>query len=397
MSLIINHLSSLITEHQDSILEWFHTAYKGRIPSFYSSVDLRHSGRKLVPVDTNLFPAGFNNLDEAGMARATVAASTFLTQYFPEASRLLLIPENHTRNLHYLDNVHTLKTILEQTGKEVVLGSVEAEEALTLTSHSGYELHVAPLHKQGDRLETKAGFNPDVVVINNDLTAGVPELLTDIAQPIIPSPQHGWHIRRKSAHFAAYDQVVRAFSEQFSFDPFLISTIFRQCGMVNFKERLGIECVALGVENVLHTLRQKYAEYGITDEPYVFIKADNGTYGMGIMTARSGEELYEMNKKLRNKMGTIKEGVVNTEVIIQEGIPTIDMVDGHVAEPMIYLMGGDPVGCIYRVNTEHDAFGNLNAHGMRFERQVCQTLPGTLSPFGLIAKLATLAASYEQY
>lgn len=397
MSIIVPQLSTLIEQQSDEIAAWFNAAYNEKKPLFYSSVDLRHSGRKLAPVDTNIFPAGFNNLNVASVERGARVASRFFDAHFPDAKNILIIPENHTRNLHYLDNVVALKTLLEQSGKTVVIGSIDTTvtKEFELESYSGHLLKLFPLEKKVGVLQTTAGFIPDVIVINNDLTSGVPALLTNISQPIIPPTECGWHVRRKSTHFASYDKVVRAFSERFNIDPFLISTLFRQCGKVNFKERTGIECVALGVENVLRMLRQKYAEYGIEDTPYVFIKADNGTYGMGIMTVRSGEEVYEMNKKLRNKMGVIKEGVSNTEVIIQEGIPTIDKVEGHVAEPMIYLIAGEPVGCIYRVNTQHGAFDNLNAHGMHFEKNICQAITNHLTPFGLIARLASLAAAQE--
>ncbi len=399
MSLILGELSRLIEHHNTAVHAWFEEAYNGEAPLFYSSVDLRHSGQKLAPVDTNLFPAGFNNLNDTSVLRAVEAVSRFFRQYFPGTGKVLLIPEAHTRNQHYLDNIVMLKGILEQAGKEVVLGNIDsmARDVLVLESYSGSKLDIYPLIRRDGCLTTSEGFIPDIVVINNDLTSGVPVLLQDIAQPVIPPVQRGWYVRRKSAHFEAYDTVVRAFCKTFSLDPFLISTVSRKCGKVNFKERTGIECVALAVENVLHSLRQRYAEYGITHEPYVFIKADNGTYGMGIMTVRSGEEVYEMNKKMRNKMGVIKEGTVNTEVIIQEGVPTIDTVEGYVAEPMVYLVGGEPVGCMYRVNTEHDAFGNLNAHGMHFEKNICQALGNHLSPFGLVARLAALAAAKEVY
>ena len=71
------------------------------------------------------------------------------------------------------------------------------------------------------------------------------------------------------------------------------------------------------IRETLHKIRKKYDEYGIEQEPYVFVKADSGTFGMGIMTVKSGEEIYEINKKTRNKMTSMKEGVENTHLIIQ--------------------------------------------------------------------------------
>src|SRR5207253_2175522 len=96
--------------------------------------------------------------------------------------------------------------------------------------------------------------------------------------------------------------------------------------------------------------RAKHRQYGIADDPYVFVKADSGTYGMGIMTVRSGSEMMELNKKNRNKMQAVKEGTEVHAVIVQEGIATVDRVNDKPAEPMIYLIDGIPTGGMYRVN-----------------------------------------------
>jgi len=399
---IKEQLNDLLKNQHEAVNDWFDEQYQSRQPVFYSSVDLRHSGSKLAPVDTNLFPAGFNNLNEKSFGRAVESTTHYLHRYYPDAKTVMLIAENHTRNLMYLDNIAILSNMIESAGYKIILSNAEEgiDTMRTLESASGQQLHYHPLIKKNNKLMTVDGIVPDLVINNNDLSNGVPTLLEGIEQPLIPDIRLGWYKRRKSGHFGFYDQASRQFGERFSVDPFLISTIFHQCGMVHFKERAGIECVALGVEKVMTQLRQKYAEYGIKDEPYVFVKADNGTYGMGIMTARSGEDVVEMNKKSRNKMDVIKGGVENTEVIIQEGIQTIDRIDGDVAEPMIYMVGGKPVGCIFRVHNERDAFGNLNAQGMRFEKNICQdsqeNTPCSFGAFGIVARLASLAAAREE-
>jgi glutamate--cysteine ligase len=166
-----------------------------------------------------------------------------------------------------------------------------------------------------------------------------------------------------------------------------------------------MDAIENAVETVLERVRAHYARYGITQEPYVYVKADSGTYGMGIMTVKSGAELREVNKKNRNKMNVIKEGVQSTEVMVQEGVPTIDTVDNHPAEPMIYLVNAHLVGGAYRVNESRDAYGNLNASGMRFAR-MCdddETISAvrvsncSLHAFGIVAGLASLASGYEEY
>lgn len=288
---------------------------------------------------------------------------------------------------------------------EVRLGALQLKEGQTkLETHSGKQLEIQALTRDGDTVLVE-GFTPDMVIVNNDLTSGAPEILREAAQPVIPPVGLGWYQRRKTTHFDTYSELARQFCQPYDIDPWLISTMFHHCGNVNFKEQTGIECVALGVEKVLRQLEQKYAQYGITEKPYVFIKADSGTYGMGIMAVHAAEEVFEMNKKTRKKMQTIKEGTQNTRVIIQEGVPTVDMVEGKVAEPLLYLIAGEVVGCTYRVNEHRDAYGNLNAPGMTFAH-ACEedketgdgAEPNAHCPvLGLIGRLAALAAARECY
>nr|WP_246209852.1 glutamate--cysteine ligase [Wolbachia endosymbiont of Atemnus politus] len=55
--------------------------------------------------------------------------------------------------------------------------------------------------------------------------------------------------------------------------------------------------MATKVDQVLSLVQKKYEEYGVSTQPYVFIKANNGTYGMGIIKATSEEEILNLNKK----------------------------------------------------------------------------------------------------
>ena len=70
-------------------------------------MDLRNSGFKLAPVDTNLFPGGFNNLKPEFLPLCVQAAMAAVQKLCPDAKGALLIPENHTRNQYYLQNVAT--------------------------------------------------------------------------------------------------------------------------------------------------------------------------------------------------------------------------------------------------------------------------------------------------
>ena len=95
-------LEKRFLDNDTAIEQWLRGGWLEHTPPFYSSVDLRNAGYKLAPVDTNLFPGGFNNLNPAFRPLCVQAAMTAIEKVCPEAKNLLLIPENHTRNLHYL-------------------------------------------------------------------------------------------------------------------------------------------------------------------------------------------------------------------------------------------------------------------------------------------------------
>ncbi|MDQ5881338.1 MAG: glutamate--cysteine ligase, partial [Pseudomonadota bacterium] len=318
------------------IERWLRSQWNEHTPPFYSSTDLRNAGFKLAPVDTNLFPGGFNNLNPAFMPLCVQAAMTAIEKFCPEACGLLLIPENHTRNLFYLQNVAQLAVILRQTGLEVRIGSLlpELTQPTPIELPNGAVLTLEPLKRNGNRLGLD-GFNPCTILLNNDLSAGVPDILKGLDSQFVLPPLHaGWATRRKSNHFAAYEQVATEFADMVGIDPWHINPYFSVCRSVNFHERQGEECLAANVDAVLGMIREKYREYGIDETPFVIVKADAGTYGMGVMTVRDASEVTGLNRKQRNKMSVIKEGMEVSEVIIQEGVHTQERVNESVAEPV---------------------------------------------------------------
>src|SRR5438132_13980012 len=98
-------LESRMLAGSTEIEHWFRQNWQEHTPPFYGSVDLRNSGFKLAPVDMNLFPGGFNNLSEDALPCAVQAAQVAIERNCPDARKLLLIPERHTRNVFYLQNV----------------------------------------------------------------------------------------------------------------------------------------------------------------------------------------------------------------------------------------------------------------------------------------------------
>jgi glutamate--cysteine ligase len=394
---------------QPTIEHWFRTQWQERTVPFYSSVDLRNSGFKLAPVDTNLFPGGFNNLNPDFMPLCVQAAQSAIEKICPDARGVLLVPENHTRNQYYLQNVAQLALILKQAGLRVHIGSLlpEIVRPTELPLPNGGTLTLEPLRRQGNRLSVD-GFDPCVVLLNNDLSAGVPEILQNLEQAMLPPLEAGWTTRRKSRHFAAYDRMADDFAALLGIDPWLINPYFASCGKVDFRQRTGEECLAARVDEILQKMHAKYAEYGVKETPFVIVKADAGTYGMGIMTVKDAAEVRDLNRRQRNKMAVVKEGLEVHEVLVQEGVYTFESIKDAVAEPVVYMVDHYVVGGFYRVHTERGIDENLNAPGMRFVPLAFEAsctlpnpecapddMPNRFYAYGVVARLALLAAAVE--
>ncbi len=401
-------LERLLLDKSVAIEHWLRSQWLEHTPPFYGSVDLRNSGFKLAPVDTNLYPGGFNNLNPDFHALCVQAAMTAVEKICPDARDALLIPENHTRNLFYLQNVATLARILRNAGMNVRIGSLlpGLNATMDVDLPDGKKLTLEPLKRKGNRLGLD-GFDPCVVLLNNDLSAGIPDILRNVEQPLFPPLHAGWAVRRKSNHFAAYNDVAKDFAAFMGIDPWLINPYFEMCGKINFQDRQGEDCLAGYVAEILDDIRAKYKEYGIQDEPFVIVKADAGTYGMGVMTVKDASEVRGLNRKQRNKMAVVKEGMEVHEVLVQEGVYTFETVRDAVAEPVVYMIDRFVVGGFYRLNTQRGKDQNLNAPGMQFEplafAEPCSSpdpddpdcAPNRFYAYGVIARLALLAASIE--
>lgn len=407
----INELEQRILDSMPAIERWFRLEWMEHTPPFYSSVDIRNAGFKLAPVDTNLYPGGWNNLTPEMLPLAVQAAMAAIEKICPEARNLLLIPENHTRNTFYLSNVAQLRRIFHMAGLNVRIGSInpEIKKTTTIELPNGESVTLEPVIRNKRRLGLK-DFDPCTILLNNDLSAGIPGILEDIHEQYLLPPLHaGWSTRRKSNHFKSYEEVAKRFGKLLGIDPWLINPLFSQCGEVNFAEGVGMDCLSSNVDALLGKIRRKYKEYGIKEKPFVVVKADNGTYGMGIMTVRDVKDLEVLNRKTRNKMGVIKDGQEVSQVIIQEGVLTNERMNDAVAEPVVYMMDRYVVGGFYRIHAERGVDENLNAPGSSFvplafaeSTHLPQpgVKPGASAPnrfymYGVIGRLAMLAASYE--
>ena len=409
-------IEQTLLDRSAEIEAWFRKQFHRTPAPFYCSVDLRNAGYKLAPVDTNLFPAGFNNLNPAFEPLAVHALQSAFERLMPSACNVVLVPENHTRNLYYLEAVATLRDLIIKAGYSIRIGSIipGLTEPQSFELASGKKLLLEPLKREDDRVYLD-GFKPCLVLLHNDLSGGRPDILEGLKQPVVPHPKLGWSDRLKTQHFAHYKEVAEDFAEAFGIDPWLLTPAFRNCGEINFAKREGEECLASNVELLLEDIKTKYAEYGVTDEPFVIVKADAGTYGMGIMTVKSVDDVRNMNRDTRKKMSSMKEGKENTGVIIQEGVYTFehwrdaapDSPD-MTAEPVVYMIDHYVVGGFYRVHAGRSNTENLNAPGAQFRQlafnNACNCPEPAAAPdaepnkffaYGVVARLALLAAARE--
>jgi glutamate--cysteine ligase len=406
----INELEQRVLESMPAIERWFRLEWMEHTPPFYTSAELRNAGFKLAPVNTNLFPGTFNHLTDEMLPLAVQAAMAAIEKICPEAKNLLLIPDGRTGSASYLENVQRLVQVFTQAGLDVRLGtldgSIKAPTAAPLPD--GSKLVLEPLLRTRGRLGLK-GFDPCTILLNNDLSAGVPRVLAHLHEQYLLPPLHaGWPVRRKSHHFQSYEEVAKKFAKLLGMDPWLINPLHAQCGQVDLDSPSGLDCVKTQVEALLGKVRRKYKEYGINERPFVVVKADNAS-GTGVLCVRDVKELDDPERRARCAGGHVGGGEVPGQVIIQEGVPTFERINDAVAEPVVMMIDRYVVGGYYRVHSEQasdDAFGSAAsryvplafAESVQLPRPGAK--PGASAPnrfymYGVIGRLAMLAAAYE--
>ena len=411
----INELEARVLDSMPAIERWFRLEWMEHTPPFYTSVDLRNAGFKLAPVATDLFPSGFNNLTVEMLPLAVQAAMAAIEKICPEAKNLLLIPQQaDARNTFYLSSVQRLMRIFTQAGLNVRLGAldpaIKAPTAVALPD--GSELVLEPLLRTRGRLGLK-GFDPCTILLNNDLSAGVPRVLQHLhEQYLLPPLNAGWGVRRKSRHFQSYEEVAKKFAKLLGMDPWLINPMYGQCAEVKAGDATGLDCVQGNVDALLTKVRRKYKEYGINEKPFVVVKADDGNHALGPMTVRDAKELTEVYARHQARAAAVAGAspvAETTQVIIQEGVPTYERVNDAVAEPVVTMIDRYVVGGYYRVHAERGVDESLSAPGARYvplafaeSHQLPRPgdKPGASAPnrfymYGVFGRLAMLAASYE--
>jgi glutamate--cysteine ligase len=408
----INELEQRILESMPAIERWFRLEWMEHTPAFYASADVRNVGFKLAPVDTNLYPDGWNHLSPDMLPLAVQAAMAAIEKICPEAKNLLLVPENHLHNTFYLSNLARLARIFNLAGLNVRLGSLsnDVKEATTLALPDGDSITLEPLIRTRHRLGLK-DFDPCTILLNNDLSVGVPGILEDLHEQYLLPPLHaGWSTRRKSNHAKAYEEIAKRFAKMLGMDHWLINPAHAAVDDVSWTDGRGLDELQTQVDAVLTKTRRKYKEYGIHEKPFAVVKPDNGTNGLGLLTVRDAKEVAGWaTGPAAARLAKRQHGHAVGPLMVQEGVLTNERLNDAVAEPVVYMMDRYVVGGFYRVHADRGVDESLSAPGASFVPLAFDQSahlpqpgmkPGASAPnrfymYGVVGRLAMLAASYE--
>ena len=191
----LQDLNEVLEANRERIRAWM-TKKRSEVPiPIYGSVDVRDAGWKVGVVDANHFPAGFNNVSEENLSDLAKLFREHLQRTHPDCEWVHIYPESHTRNPGYVENIASIKSMIEQAGYRCTVGSPELNDFDDLHGLSG------PLMLNRVDIDEHKGLSiegkePHLILLNNDLTEG--------AIPGLEAERHlgmGWH--RGSQHYDA--------------------------------------------------------------------------------------------------------------------------------------------------------------------------------------------------
>ena len=362
----------------------------------YGSVDVRDAGWKIGVVDANHFPAGFNNVSEENLIELANLFKEHVHRVNPSCAWVHIYPESHTRNPGYVENIASIKSMIEHAGFTCTVGSPDLNEFDALNGLSG-PLMVQSVEVDDEGSLTVGQQHPDLILLNNDLTEGIIPGVQ--STNITPPPQMGWYRRRKSQHYEMLKPYVEEIADLLSLDPWHLMPEWFVSQDKCLTEDACRSKLAAEIDAFLDRLRAKYASLGIEREPTVVMKNDSGTYGLGVMMLTSGEQILNLSKRKANKLRYAKGGADVENYLIQEGIPTaLTTENNETLEPVVYLVDGEAASWFYRVNAKKSDMDNLNSPSSRFENYEDSKNPHLEEAHGwhaLVAELSMLAMGAE--
>jgi glutamate--cysteine ligase len=253
---------------------------------------------------------------------AVQAAMAAIEKICPEARNLLIVPENDVSSTFYLSSLAQLRRIFLMAGLNVRIGSIspDIKKSTTLELPNGESITLEPVLRTKGRLGLK-DFDPCTILMNNEMSAGVPGILEDLqGQYLLPPLHASWGTRRRSTYFKTYEEVAKRFGKLIGVDHWLINPMFDRCNDVDLATAEGLETLTVRVDSLLAKIKKKYKEYGIKEKPFVVVKADNLGRGSGLMTVRDSRDIAVLVQKADGAMEALLEGA--QQFILQEGVLT---------------------------------------------------------------------------
>ncbi len=381
---------------------WFRSKRDTYQIPIYSSYDIRDSGFKVTNVDANIYPAGFNNICPTDKDHAPELMRYYIDRHYGKSvQKILLLTEEHTNNPYYWSNIAALKKIMTDANLKVQIAIPRAKNDgnIEMQTASGEKLKVCPAYFENQRI-TACDYESDLIVSNNDFSEYYAEW-DEIQNPMNPPRELGWYQRKKSNYFKCYNELATEFANVIDLDPWNLTVDTELFAHFDLGDDQGKEQLAEKVDQMLIRTREKYKQHNIAGEPFVFVKNNSGTYGLGVVKVASADEVRNLNYKSRKKMKAAKGGRDVEEVIIQEGVPSITRAEGVTAEPAIYLIGCKLAGGFLRTHADKDATESLNSPGAIYKKLCVSDLDISVEEhplenvYGCIARLGLLAIGRE--
>ena len=348
----------------------------------YTSVDIRDAGFKIAVVDTNLFPAGFNNVCEHGLADGVELIKKAIYKRVPNAKNVLIVAEEHTRNTWYLENIRILQEIVTNAGFNAPIATFftkdpsfceQTANAIELETATGKSVKIFCFKRVLEKI--KAGAQQfDLIIMNNDLTGGIPDELRNSNIPVFPSMHAGWHARHKSEHFLHTNALMAEFANIVGVDPWQFSCLYEVIEDADVNNPTDLKRMHDAAVRLFAQITAKYKEHHINQKPFIFIKSDSGTYGLGVIPIEDPEQILKLNSRKRNDLVRGKGASSVTRYLLQEGVPTIHQIEGSPSEVCIYQIENSLIGGFYRYNTGKNSRENLNSPGGMAFQKICPHL-----------------------
>jgi glutamate--cysteine ligase len=400
--MIQEHVHEQILNNCKNLQEWLLDKTRNLYIPVYSSYDIRDSGQKVVNVDANIFPAGFNNICPTDKDSAVAKVKDYLHRHYGNSlKRILLLTEEHTNNLFYWENVYTLSDLIQKAGFEIRVAIPRALEApLQLQSATGKPVTVWSAVRDGDSVSV-GDFKPDLIISNNDFSDPYEEWSAGLLTPMNPPRELGWYQRKKDQYFKFYNELAGEFAQLIGVDPWQLQLRTTKFDNFDITSEKSADELAGVVDQMITELRQEYRQRGLEQEPFIFIKNNSGTYGLAVVQVSSGDQVRSWNYKTRKKMKAAKGGRDVQEVIVQEGVSSIVKSEDITAEPVIYMIGFDLAGGFLRTHGEKGPTDSLNSPGAVYKKMCVSDLTVNQkgcpmeNVYGWVAILGALAIGRE--